>query len=77
MNYFGYFWQSLFITIPNYSRLLNKRVGWNKHVGGKKLGNTINVVVGINMLVGKSNKVRLFPDMLRDFFLKSNEKLLL
>ena len=39
-----------------YSRLLNKRVGWNKRVGEKKLGNTINVVVGINVLVGKFGK---------------------
>ena len=42
-----------------YCRLLNKRVGWNKRVVGENLGNVINVVVGINVLVGnfgKSNK---------------------
>ena len=36
-----------------YSRLLNSRVGWNKHVGGKILVKLINVVVGINVLDGK------------------------
>ena len=30
-----------------------KRVGWNKHVGGKNVGNSINMLDGINVLVGK------------------------
>ncbi len=38
------------VKFLSYSRLLNKRVG------GKILGNIINVVVGINVLVGKFGK---------------------
>ena len=30
-----------------------KRVGWNKHVGGKIIRKLINMLDGINVLVGK------------------------
>ena len=34
-----------------YSRVLHKHVGLNKHIGGKIFENQIIVLVGINMLV--------------------------
>ena len=40
-----------------YSRVLNKHVGLNKSIGRKIMENQIIVLVGINMLVGWSNKV--------------------
>ena len=39
-------------NVAKCSGVPNKRVGWNKHVGGKFLRNVINVLDGINMLVG-------------------------
>ena len=39
-----------------YSRVLNKYVGLNKHIGRKMLENQIIVLVGINMLVRWSSK---------------------
>ena len=39
-------------TPCTYSRVLNKHVGLNKHIGGKILENQIIVLVRINMLVG-------------------------
>ena len=35
-----------------YSSVPNKRVGWNKHVGGKIMRKLINMLDGINVLVG-------------------------
>ena len=35
-----------------YSGVPNKRVGWNKHVGGKIPRYLINMLDGINVLVG-------------------------
>ena len=40
-----------------YSSVPNKRVGWNKHDGRKKLQNLINVLDGINVMEGKSHKI--------------------
>ena len=37
-----------------YSGVPNKRVGWNKHVGGKIFQKLINVLFLINMLVGNN-----------------------
>ena len=39
-----------------YSRVLNKHVGLNKSIGRKIMENQMIVLVGINMLVGWSNK---------------------
>ena len=44
--------KSLKINKRVYSSVPNKRVGWNKHVGGKFSRNIINVLDGINVLVG-------------------------
>ena len=41
-----------FIKKVYYSRVLNKHVGLNKHIGGKIFENQLIVLVGINMLVG-------------------------
>ena len=38
------------LAVSKYSRLSNKRDGWNKRVGGKFFGNLINVLVGISVL---------------------------
>ena len=35
-----------------YSSVPNKSVGWNKRVGGKIMGKLINMLDGINVLVG-------------------------
>ena len=40
-----------------YSRVPNKRVGWNKRVGGKILEKVINVQVGINVQEGNFGKI--------------------
>ena len=40
-----------------YSGVPIKRVGWNKHVGWKIMGNLINVLDGINVLVGNFWKI--------------------
>ena len=37
-----------------YSGVPNKRVGWNKHVGGKISQKLINMLFLINMLVGNN-----------------------
>ena len=42
--------------LKDYSRVPNKRVGGNKHVGRKNLQNLLNMQVGINVQVGKSGK---------------------
>ena len=39
-----------------YSRVPNKRDGWNKRDGRKKIANLINVLDGINVMVGKIKK---------------------
>ena len=41
----------------SYSRFPNKRVGWNKRDGRKNITNLINVLDGINVMVGKILKV--------------------
>ena len=38
------------LKIITYSRVPNRRVGWNKSVGGAKQQNSTNVLDGINML---------------------------
>ena len=40
-----------------YSRVPNRRVGWNKRVGGKIAGNLINKLDGIKELVGNCTKM--------------------
>ena len=40
------------LSIRKYSSVPNKRVGWNNHVGRKINTKLINVLDGINMLVG-------------------------
>ena len=44
-----------------YSRLPNRRVGWNKGVGGKIAGNLINKLDGIHLLSFISNAVLVRP----------------
>ena len=41
-----------------YSRVSNRRVGWNKGVGGKIAGNLINKLDGIKELVGNCTKAK-------------------
>ena len=41
-----------------YSRVPNRRVGWNKRVGGKIAGNLINKLDGIKELVGNCTKAK-------------------
>ena len=42
----------------SYSRVPNRRVGWNKRVGGKIAGNLINKLDGIKELVGNCTKAK-------------------
>ncbi len=46
---YGYTWSIL----GQYSSVPNKRVGWNKCDGRKNITYLINVLDGINMMVGK------------------------
>ena len=46
------FFFSIFLSLHCYSSVLNKCVGWNKHVGGKISQKLVNVLFLINMLVG-------------------------
>ena len=39
-------------AVNTYSSVPNRRVGWNKHVGGNMVPNIIIMLDGINMLVG-------------------------
>ena len=41
-----------FVMQTKYSGVPNKRVGWNKCVEGKIMGKSINMLDGINVLVG-------------------------
>ena len=41
-----------------YSEVPNRRVGWNKGVGGKIAGNLINKLGGIKELVGNCTKAK-------------------
>ena len=49
----------------NYSRVPNRRVGWNKRVGGKIAGNLINKLDGIKELVGNCTKAK--NELIRNF----------
>ena len=44
--------------MQSYSRVPNRRVGWNKRVGGKIAGNLINKLDGIKELVGNCTKAK-------------------
>ena len=48
-----------------YSRVSNRRVGWNKGAGGKTAGNLINKLDGIKELVGKCTKAK--NELVRNF----------
>ena len=48
-----------------YSRVPNRRVGWNKRVGGKIAGNLINKLDGIKELVGNCTKAK--NELVRNF----------
>ena len=50
--------KKIYITqvVSTYSRVPNKRVGWNKSVGRAKRQNLINMLDGINMLEGQNVK---------------------
>ena len=49
----------------HYSRVPNRRVGWNKGVGGKIAGNLINKLDGIKELVGNCTKAK--NELVRNF----------
>ena len=52
-------------TVFVYSRVPNRRVGWNKRVGGKIPGNLINKLDGIKELVGNCTKAK--NELVRNF----------
>ena len=47
----------LHIYLFIYSRVPNRRVGWNNSVGGAKMCFLINMLDGINMLEGQNVKL--------------------
>ena len=56
------YWISSYLR---YSRVSNRRVGWNKGVGGKIAGNLINKLDGIKELVGNCTKAK--NELVRNF----------
>ena len=62
-----------YVRVKGYSSVPNKSVGWNNHVGEKIMSKLINLLDGINVLIGKTLKYnkcavgKMFAKELRKF----------